>query len=288
MKNKRELSFDILRVISMIMVIIIHVANVYCRNYGIINNSSYLISLIFNTISRISVPLFFMISGALLLNQKFDKEKYKKRLFKYIIIILFWDIFYLIWEYFYLNIKYDNLYMLIIQPFRAHLWFLYTIIVLYLLQPILKIILEKISKRNRIILLILWFVISSMGLINSYIATYFSIFTYIGYFILGKYLYDFSLITNLKKYNTCFITTMIICYALSIILNYVASINTNSFFNLFFAYKTPFIILSSILFVNLSLILSILLLIPIVSPTYIVLILMHHLQFAMHLYLFDF
>ena len=74
MNSKREYSFDILRVISMCMVIIIHVSNVYSRSYGIISNKSFLFSLIFNTISRISVPIFLMISGALLLERDFNKR----------------------------------------------------------------------------------------------------------------------------------------------------------------------------------------------------------------------
>ena len=52
MKKTREYAFDILRVISMIMVIIIHIANVYCRSFGLISTKSYLISLIFNTINE--------------------------------------------------------------------------------------------------------------------------------------------------------------------------------------------------------------------------------------------
>ena len=41
---------------------------------------------------------------------------------------------------------------------------------------------------------------------------------------------------------------MIICFLLSITLNYTTSIKYNQFYNLFFAYRTPFIILSSFAF----------------------------------------
>ena len=141
MKNKREYSFDILRVLAMIMVITIHVSNVYSRSFGIISNKSFIISLIFNTISRISVPIFLMISGALLLDREFNINKYLKRLLKFIILIIVWDIIYLIWEYYYLGITYNNLYRLLFTPYRAHLWFLYTILLLYAVQPLLRIVL---------------------------------------------------------------------------------------------------------------------------------------------------
>ena len=86
MNTKREYAFDLLRVIAMIMVIVIHVANVYSRSFGIIDNTSFLASLFYNTISRISVPIFFMISGALLLDKKFNIKKYIQRLLKFIML----------------------------------------------------------------------------------------------------------------------------------------------------------------------------------------------------------
>lgn len=245
MKKTREYAFDILRVISMIMVIIIHIANVYCRSYGMISTKSYLISLIFNTICRVSVPIFFMISGSLLLDRSFNKEKYIKRVLKYIVLIVVWDIIYLVWEYFYLGVTYDKLYMLIIDPYRAHLWFLYTILVLYAIQPLLKLIMNKSNNVVKIILLTVWIILSLASMINPYVAKFFTIFSYIGYFIIGKYLYDFIKKYDLRKYNISLVLIMIICFSISIWMNYSLSIKLNQFYNLFFAYRTPFIMISS-------------------------------------------
>lgn len=245
MKKTREYAFDILRVISMIMVIIIHIANVYCRSFGMISTKSYLISLIFNTICRVSVPIFFMISGTLLLDRSFNKEKYFKRVIKYAILIVVWDIIYLVWEYLFLGVTYDKLYMLIIDPYRAHLWFLYTILVLYAVQPLLKLIMDKSNNVVKIILLTLWIILSLASMINPYVAKFFTIFSYIGYFIIGKYLYDFIKKIDLRKYNVSFILIMIICFSISIWMNYSLSIRLNQFYNLFFAYRTPFIMISS-------------------------------------------
>lgn len=245
MKKTREYAFDILRVISMIMVIIIHIANVYCRSFGMISTKSYLISLIFNTICRVSVPIFFMISGTLLLDREFNKSKYLKRVIKYLILIVVWDIIYLVWEYFYLGITYDKLYMLIIDPYRAHLWFLYTILVLYAIQPLLKLIMDKSNNVVKTILLTIWIILSLASMLNPYIAKLFTIFSYIGYFIIGKYLYDFIKKYDLRKYSLTLIIIMIICYSISIWMNYSLSISLNQFYNLFFAYRTPFIMISS-------------------------------------------
>lgn len=245
MKKTREYAFDILRVISMIMVIIIHIANVYCRSFGMISTKSYLISLIFNTICRVSVPIFFMISGTLLLDRAFNKEKYIKRILKYVILIVVWDVIYLVWEYFYLGVTYDKLYMLIIDPYRAHLWFLYTILVLYAVQPLLKLILDKSNNVVKIILLTIWILLSLGSMINPYVAKFFTIFSYIGYFVVGKYLYDLIKKYDLRKYNVSLILIMLICFSISIWMNFSLSVRLNQFYNLFFAYRTPFIMLSS-------------------------------------------
>ena len=244
--NNRELAFDILRVIAMCMVVVIHVSNVYSRSFGIISNKSFLVSLGFNTISRVSVPIFLMISGALLVDRSFNKNKYFKRIIKYLILIIVWDIIYLLWEYFYLGITYNKLYMLIIEPYRAHLWFLYTILTLYIIQPLLKLILDKSSKTIKILLLLIWFILSTLSLVNYNIASIFTIFSYIGFFIIGKYLYDYIKKNNLKKYNLLFILLIIINICLSINFNYSYSLKYNRFYNLFFAYRSPFIIISSL------------------------------------------
>ncbi len=242
---KREYAFDILRVIAMIMVITVHVSNVYSRSFGIISNNAFLVSLVFNTISRISVPIFLMISGALLLDREFNKEKYIKRLVKFIILIVVWDVIYLVWEYLYLGITYDKLYKLLFEPYRAHLWFLYTILLLYAIQPVLRIIKQKANKNIKIILLLLWLVFSTLSIINVFIANVFTIFSYIGFFVLGKQLYDFIKENDLKKYNYIAIIIIIISIVISIYLNYTTSLKYHLFYNLYFAYRTPFIIAAS-------------------------------------------
>lgn len=244
----REYSFDILRSIAMIMVIVVHVSNVYSRSFGIIGNKSFIISLFFNTVSRISVPIFLMISGALLLDRKFDLKKYLKRLLKFLILIIVWDIIYLIWEYLYLGITYNKLYNLVLNPYRAHLWFLYTILLLYAIQPILRVIMSKSNKQVKIFLFSIWLILSSLSMVNRTIAEVFTIFSYIGFFCIGKYLYEYAKNKDLRKYNILLILIMIACFTTSITLNYLSSMKYNMFYNLYFAYRTPFIIFSSFAF----------------------------------------
>lgn len=248
MKNKREYAFDILRVVSMFMVIVVHVSNVYSRSYGSISMNDFLASLIYNTIFRVSVPIFLMISGALLLDRKFDKEKYWKRLWKFVLIIIVWDVIYLVWEYLYLGATYSPLYKLLWEPYRAHLWYLYTVVLLYFLQPGLKWALDRMSKKTKWIVLIIWLALSTYSIFNNSVSHYFTQISYIGYFVLGKYLYDFIKKHVTKKHNWIEILIIVVCMAMSIILNYVASLKYDKFYNAYFAYRTIFIMLPSFAF----------------------------------------
>ena len=129
--KKRNYKLDFLRTISMIMVVIIHIANYYCRAFDDIDKISYIGALIFNTISRISVPFFFMISGATLLSKKNDKSKNKERIIKKIIILIVITIIYFIWDKYYMN-KNINIISLLNKPERKLLWFMYAIIGIYI------------------------------------------------------------------------------------------------------------------------------------------------------------
>ena len=88
-------------------------------------------------------------------------------------------------------------------------------------------------------------------MISHALAQYFTLFSYIGFFVLGKYLYDYVKKNDLRKYNILLIVSMIVCFTVSIILNYTSSMKYNMFYNLYFAYRTPFIIISSFAFYTL-------------------------------------
>lgn len=68
--KEKNYNLELIRMISFVLVIAIHVSNYFCRAYGEIPNSEYAFSLVVDTAARVSVPSFFMISGALLLGRE--------------------------------------------------------------------------------------------------------------------------------------------------------------------------------------------------------------------------
>lgn len=85
--QQKSYNIELLRAMSFVMVIIIHVANCFCRAYEFISTGEYLFSLTLNTLSRVSVPCFFMISGALLLGRNEPMKKSLKRALRFFMSI---------------------------------------------------------------------------------------------------------------------------------------------------------------------------------------------------------
>ena len=243
----RDYKLDFLRVISMFMVVIIHVANCYCREFGNITDISFIGGVVFNVISRISVPIFLMISGALFADRPFNKQSYKKRIIRFVIIIIFWDILYLIWEYLFLGIKYNKLYRLLFEPYRRHLWFLHTIILIYIIQPLLNIFIRKTNNIVKNIAFVFWLLICTISLINTKTSDILSPVCYAGYFVLGNIIYKDFKYQKFKKYNLLFAIISILCFIVDIFLSYKLSIMNNEYKNYYFAYRNPLIMIPSVL-----------------------------------------
>ena len=195
--SKRDETLDFLRVISMFLVIVIHVANCYFRNYTSISSTSYLFADVFNILARVSVPIFFMISGALLIGKDQSKEKYKARIKRMLIVLGAWTLIYLLWKVLFLKDPMPNIFYLLFTPDRAHLWFLYAIIALYIVLPFINKLAKNLDKKEENYFILLWFIfcgiynnIGNMAHTNYYVLPIVAGGYYLGYFMIGSILYN--------------------------------------------------------------------------------------------------
>ncbi len=152
----REIEYDILRIIAILGVIMIHVSGIYVINYQP-NAIQFTIGNILDSISRFGVPFFVLISGTFMLDN--DKElsinKLSKKILKLLIILIVWSAFYALIYNFH---DFTNAFLY----GHYHLWYLYFIIGLYLITPILR---KFVRKEN--ISVIYYFII--LSLIFSYL-----------------------------------------------------------------------------------------------------------------------
>lgn len=195
MTKERIAYFDALRTLACLMIIIIH-----SPMPNLEGGNSYLLS----TISMTMVPgigIFFMVSGALLLPVRSSQKNFlKRRLSKVVFPTLFWTLFYLSVRIIEGNIQMSELPQSIISiPFSTQgngiLWFMYTLIGLYLLSPIISPWLEKSKKKEIGFVLGLWIITLFFPILSSFITindgktgTFYYFSGYAGYFILGYYL----------------------------------------------------------------------------------------------------
>lgn len=73
---KNNFGLSILRIMATFSVIIIHVSGPLVVKYGQISNFDWNIANFFDSISRYSVPMFFIISGALLLKKDYNLKDF--------------------------------------------------------------------------------------------------------------------------------------------------------------------------------------------------------------------
>ena len=189
---------DYVRVLATLAVIALHSSGELLNNYNEVAKNDWWIGNIINSSLRWSVPLFVMLSGALLLEGKKEGNRnfLKKRAGRVLIPYLFWSCIYVIYVYRYdfrdgLPLKYDEIwYKLAFNDGHYHLWFVSMILGLYLLTPTLRILCANGTQKDLEYFITVWFFSVT---ICTYYPKFFVIkfmgwMAYVGLFVAGHYL----------------------------------------------------------------------------------------------------
>ena len=201
--GKINLPDDLIRSLAMFLVILLHSANETLQATSV-PIAYWWTAVGYKSIALVCVPLFVMLSGALLLQPAKLNEPIrvflKKRLSRLGLAFAFWSAIYLAWGFFLTNtpVTFSNVGKGILFDLFSgayyHFWFIYLIVGLYLITPVLRVIIAYSSDKLIRYLLVLWFVgiavvpildLASGIQINSDV---FVIGGWIGYFVLGTYL----------------------------------------------------------------------------------------------------
>lgn len=140
-KSKERIHYiDLLRILATLAVIIIHVSSQNAFKSATIGSLTWQGFNFWDSISRYSVPIFVMISGALFLNPDYNfeiRKLFTKNIFRICCAFIFWDIFYVIYTYLFETHELGIIVKILIRGY-SHLWFLPMIIGLYVLVPLLR------------------------------------------------------------------------------------------------------------------------------------------------------
>lgn len=140
-RKSRVLYFDVLRVAATIAVIFIHVAAMEWRTASV-ESLDWQVFNFYDGLSRWGVPIFVMISGALFLapdRKMTTKGLFSKNIVRILSALVFWSLAYVLFRYFVIG-DIESLREACRRFVQGeyHLWFLFMIIGLYLLVPILR------------------------------------------------------------------------------------------------------------------------------------------------------
>lgn len=151
MNSKRFYYLDILRIIACLAVILIHTSAPFAVQE--VGSFNYWIGHSVDSTFRFGVPVFVMISGALLLDEQYDcpPKKLVKKIILLLVFYVFWSLLYaLIYDIFVPSAKgIDINFTDFITRFfsgHLHLWFIPMLIGLYLLVPVLRLFVKKENK----------------------------------------------------------------------------------------------------------------------------------------------
>ena len=243
--GKRIFYFDVLRSLAIVLVIVCHVCRSFA-DYAPAGTLRWLSSVVWLDIGVMGVPIFLMISGALLLNRNYELKDFMKRRFSRILIpFIFWALFLPILKIACLGFPatFEEYYALL---FLNQYWFVWMLIGVYLLLPIMNSFVKEYKIQGLEYMLIIWFIgiillkdqpIDLLASIDAkHTLGWTELFAgYIGYVPLGYYLSvkDFKL-SDKKMY---IIGLIIFLFFTFINLRYTASASLESKKILFYSYR---------------------------------------------------
>ena len=194
---------DTLRIFGTVAVALIHMCELFIKNPDSISRSDWWFCNFIASWSRSAVPLFIMLSGALLLHpSKIEPIKvfYRKRLHRIGIPLVFWSMFYMAYK-----AKFGRSGLTIYEALQktaqgltyGHLYFLFVIAGLYLFTPVIWIYIKRATRKDLLFGIVLLFIMLVGGNTAGSFAHYWlggtaftKLIPYLGYFLLGYYLRD--------------------------------------------------------------------------------------------------
>lgn len=192
--RQRIFYLDFIRAIAIILVILAHVTRQFFKLASI---SSYkVLCAPFMDFAVLGVPLFLMISGALLLNRYYELGSFlKKRYARVLIPFLFWGVVVIFFKIYFEwhAATMDH----IIQMFLNNYWFVWMILGIYLFIPVINSFIKEYEMKGIEYFLVIWaftMILNTLGKypFHNFELSYFA--GYLGYFVLGYYLSN-------KKFN---------------------------------------------------------------------------------------
>jgi surface polysaccharide O-acyltransferase-like enzyme len=243
-----------LRNIATFAVIVLHVTAPFVLKFNKISFASWQLANLLDSMLRFGVPVFVMISGAVLLDRSEPLKIFlSKRLKRIFLPFLFWSIVYFIFIYagHFQKFSMTQLAQILIDKLLKgtyyHLWYIYMILGIYLFIPIVRKWVQNSTKQELHYFLILWAITlfintDAAKYIPSIEVLYFS--KYLGYLVLGYYL-DKHIEINRSR-SALYFMLFVLGVTLTLVSTSYLSITTNKLNITYYNYLSPNVCLMAI------------------------------------------
>lgn len=153
MERKYNIYFDCLTILACLMVVFFHTNGII---YTYSDTLSWKISVAERSIVYSAIPIFFMLTGAKLMEYRTrysTKEYAKKRIQRIGIPFIFWNIFYIIFRIVFLSeesfhsVK-EFISMFINSKFQSSYWFFFPLFAIYAAIPVISLVLQAKNHRK--------------------------------------------------------------------------------------------------------------------------------------------
>ncbi|MDO5089662.1 MAG: acyltransferase family protein [Leptotrichiaceae bacterium] len=245
-------NLDILKSIAVIGVILIHIVAGELSMYGKISMRDWMLSNIINSVSRICVPVFVMVSGYLLLRKDEPVGMFfKKRFVKIIPKFLIYSMIYYVFKVSFLNRPYSGNENFLILLFKGgifyHFWYIYMILGIYVMTPFFRKAVGNIHKSYIKYFVYVWiFFMVIIPFLEFILKTRFMVYSpvgqYVGYFLIGYLIGEAPV-----KINKLFLFLgYLLSLSLSIWLSYFFTVKKGVFVDFFYNYHSIGVFFQSI------------------------------------------
>ncbi|MDO5823304.1 acyltransferase [Methanobrevibacter sp.] len=227
-KSKRIFYYDVVRAIAIIGIVFCYVS-IYFVLTGV-KTPNFYISAFFDCFREFSVPLFVMLSGALLINKKDSLIKFfKKRLSRLLIPFLFWVLIYILYSSLYITKGFNlvnalNIFLGSSGTLGVAFWFIWMIIISYMGIFAVNKLIEFGNKRKEnfdekfinllALLSFIYILISQFGLFNPYSSKLIYFISFMSYIVIGYFIANNDYIGN--KFDSKII--LAVAFSVSILL----------------------------------------------------------------------
>jgi len=239
---------DNLRALATLAVIVLHVSSSVLYEFEKVSNFDWWTGNIYDSLVRWCVPVFLMVTGALLIPKQHTSDSYRisefiqKRMGKILMPFAFWSFIYLV-ILIYKHIMYANeigslnIIQIILHGSSYHLWYIYMLLGVYIVLPLISKKIQTISDKSLFFIMLFWSLILGLNYIpNFHLSPAVHVFVgYVGYTIFGYYL------SKKNISNIIAILFFLVGFSVTAFGTFELSNQQHSFNDLLYKYTTPHI-----------------------------------------------